>query len=88
MATLDPTIQKSVRTLISRAQCALHKANMFNEITSFIDSDIELPNEVHDFLYGSIRKSHAEAFEALELLEKESLQEPAMKFETTIGGAQ
>ena len=66
--------QKSVRTLISRAQSALHEANMFNEITSFIDSDIELSDEVHDFLYGSIRKSHAEAFEALELLEKESLQ--------------
>ena len=70
MATLDPTTQKSVRILISRAQCALHEANMFNEITSFIDSDIELPDEVpppssemHRWLYpmppsNTLKKRH------------------------------
>ena len=81
--------QKSVMDLINRAQCALHEANCFHEISTMLDSDIELPDHIHDFLYCRIRKSHEAAFDALATLEHECLeQKPAMKFETLVGGEQ
>lgn len=88
MTTTDPNTQKSVLDSIRSAQCALHEADCFYEIITMIDSDIELPDHLHDFLYGSIRKSHSEVFDALEHLERECLQEPCMTFVSTIGGEQ
>ena len=84
--------QKSVLDLLNRAQFALHDTHSCAEILQFLEQECELcnmPDHLHGWLTNEISRASERAKNALFELENELAKpEPAMKFETLVGGEQ